>query len=236
MKIEDEIELAKVELENVDTVIDVKHNPVVNGAISVLKKIPFWGSLIDSSIETKLYEFQEQKQRKLLDLINDGNNLVTSDMVSDVEFLFNLMRTREAVSRLANNDKIVYFANLLRNGYLSGERIENDEFEEDMDIINTLSYRELCYLAFIWEYAATHSKKIVYNYWRDFVKKFKAEFPDSDAFTACKRLIRTAFINEVIETADIEEDSTNLDVEFIGYTIEPSFEQFYKNVLKKTSK
>ena len=233
MNIDEEIELIKVELQNTDIVVDVKHNPVISGAVSVLKGVPFWGELVDSAIETKLLEHQENKQKELLNLISKSENLVTSDMVNDVEFILNYLRVRDAVSRLANNDKIVYFANLLKNGYLVEERMENDEFVVYMDIINTLSYREMLYLTFMWEYAVSHQKRIVHNHWHDFSKKFNLKFPNSNVCMVYKRLTRTAFISEVIETANVEGETLSLDVEFIGYEIEPAFKRFYKVVLEK---
>ena len=49
---------AKLELENIDTVIDVKHNPVISAFISSMKVMPFIGDLIDDSLESVLSDFQ----------------------------------------------------------------------------------------------------------------------------------------------------------------------------------
>ena len=113
------------------------------------------------------------------------------------------------------------------------DTISKDEFEEYMDIINTLSYREMLYLTFMWEYAVSHQKRIVHNHWHDFSKKFNLKFPNSNVCMVYKRLTRTAFISEVIETANVEGETLSLDVEFIGYEIEPAFKRFYKVVLEK---
>lgn len=79
-------------------------------------------------------------------------------MVNDVEFIVNFARTREAIRRLATNDKVKYFGNLIRNGYLSGEHIENSKFEEYLDILNTMSYREIQYLIDYKKYCEEKSK------------------------------------------------------------------------------
>lgn len=68
-------------------------------------------------------------------------------MVNDVEFIVNSAKTREAVCSLATNDKVKYFGNLIRNGYLSDEHIENSEFVESLEILNTMSYREIQYIS-----------------------------------------------------------------------------------------
>ena len=59
-----------------------------------------------------------------------------------------LMPVVKVVRILAANDKVKYFGNLIRNGYLSREYIENNEFEEYLEILNTVSYCEMQYLLF----------------------------------------------------------------------------------------
>ena len=79
---------AKLELENIDMVIDVKHNPVISAFISLMKEMPFIGDLIDDSLESVLSDFQSKKQQKLLEVIGQASlGTVTSDMVNDVEFI-----------------------------------------------------------------------------------------------------------------------------------------------------
>lgn len=53
-------ENTKQELQNVDTVIDIKHNPVVTAFISSIKKVTFIGDLIDDSLECTLEDLQDK--------------------------------------------------------------------------------------------------------------------------------------------------------------------------------
>ena len=64
---------AKLELENIDMVIDVKHNPVISAFISLMKEMPFIGDLIDDSLESVLSDFQSKKQQKLLEVIGQAS-------------------------------------------------------------------------------------------------------------------------------------------------------------------
>ena len=90
-------ENAKQELYNVDTVIDIKHNPVISAFISSIKKVPIIGDLIDDSLECTLKDFQSKKQQQLLEVIsNVPAGIVTPDMVSDVEFIMSFAKTRDA--------------------------------------------------------------------------------------------------------------------------------------------
>ena len=145
------IDDAKMELQNVDTVIDVKHNPVISAFISTIKTVPYIGELIDDSLESVLSEFQSKKQQKLLEVIGQASlGTVTSDTVNDVEFIMGFAKTKNAVDKLSNGDKVKFYGNLLVNGYLNDkDKISVDEFEEYLELINSLSYRELEYLSFL---------------------------------------------------------------------------------------
>ncbi|MGI6195941.1 MAG: hypothetical protein ACOYIO_02475, partial [Eubacteriales bacterium] len=90
---------------------------------------------------------------KLLDIILSDTEMITTDMSSDVECIISFKKTVEAVDRLTTNDKIVYFGNLIKNGYLNEERIQAYKFEEYFNIINSLSYRQLDLLALLHTYS-----------------------------------------------------------------------------------
>lgn len=100
------IESAKLDLQNIDTIIDTKHNPVVSAFISSIKTVPYIGDLIDDSLEYTLTDFQSKKQQQLLEAINNAPaGIVTSEMVNDVEFIMSFAKTRNAVNKLLNGDK-----------------------------------------------------------------------------------------------------------------------------------
>lgn len=228
------IENAKLDLQNVNTIIDTKHNPAVSAFISSIKKVPFIGDLIDDSLECTLTDFQNKKQQELLEVINNAPvGEVTSDMVNDVEFIMSFAKTKNAVNKLLNGDKVKFYGNLLTNGYLSeDEKISTDEFEEYLELINTLSYRELEYLSFFKKFADKYSGRIVYQNWREFKDIFRNTFQNRDAYAVFKRLQRTGFISEVIETADLEGETLSLDINSIGFEVGTEFSRFNEIVLE----
>ena len=66
-------ENTKQELQNVDTVIDIKHNPVVTAFISSIKKVPFIGDLIDDSLACTLEDLQDKDfMEKIRDKVGMG--------------------------------------------------------------------------------------------------------------------------------------------------------------------
>lgn len=228
------IESVKQDLQNADTVIDIKHNPSVSAIISCVKKVPLIGDLIDDSLECILNDFQNKKQQQLLDVIGEvSTGAVTSDMVNDVEFLMSFAKTVNAVNKLLNGDKVKFYGNLLKNGYLrEREKIEVDEFEEYLELIDSLSFRELEYLSFFQEFSDKRSGRLVYQNWKEFSKEFRGRFPNRNVDSVFKRLQRTGFISEVIETEDIEGEMLSLDINSIGFETESEFYKFNELVLK----
>ena len=61
--------------------------------------------------------------------------------------------------RLATTDKVEYFGNLIRNGYLQGKHIDGSIFDEYIHILNTMSYREIQYLVEYKKYCEDSSKR-----------------------------------------------------------------------------
>lgn len=116
------------------------------------------GDLIDSSTNKLLNDFQQKKEQELLDVILQDDHSITPEMVNDVEFIINFARAKEAVQRLATTDKVEYFGNLIRNGYLQGKHIDGSIFDEYIHILNTMSYREIQYLVEYKKYCEDSSK------------------------------------------------------------------------------
>ena len=163
-------------------------------------------------------------------------------MVNDVEFIVNCNRTLEAVRRLATNDKVKSFGNLIRNGYLTGEHIACSEFEEYLDILNTLSYREIQCLVDYMLYCEEKKKNGITQYNAceyfspDYARKMKVS--ESELWSIFTRIKRTGFIQEEFETesgdVDIDQNTFEpLQVESSGYFIHSSFFRFYDMVLKQ---
>lgn len=225
----------KIELQNIDKIVRVKHSPTVSTFISLIKTVPCFLDLFDDSLEYILQNFQNKKQQQLLDFINNtSEGIVTSDMVNDVEFIMNFAKTMKAVNMLTNGDKVKFYGNLLVNGYLSARgKILTDEFEEYLELINSLSYRELEYLLFFKEFSDRYTGKLVHQSWNEFSTEFRNKFQNRDAYVVYKRLQRTGFISEVIETANIRGETLLLDNNFIGFEVEPEFNRFNEMVLKK---
>lgn len=148
----------KTELHNCEEILSVKNNSVVKTCFSVIKSsFPFWGELVNGLWDDLLIKNINEKRSKLLDVILSESEFITTDKSNDIEFLIGLRKTVEVVDRLSTNDKIEYFGNLIRNGYLKSEKIESYKFEEYFNAISNLSHRQLSLLSILYKY----SKKII---------------------------------------------------------------------------
>jgi len=203
-----EFENTKLTLSNYDEIQNIKDNPVVKATIlSILNSVPIIGELIDNSIDAILTKFQQQKRSELLSIILKTDTVITAEMVNDVEFIINFAKTLEAVNRLATNDKVKYFANLLKNSYFKEEKTNNDEFEEYLHVLSDLSYREIDYLLFLYNYQSKHflDYKDKHQYFWHFSKEFEQKFNTLaiDTLNIYKTLCSTGFVEEVLKTDSI---------------------------------
>lgn len=245
----EDFEQIKSSLQSVNELIDIKGNPVVTaGVAGVVGKIPVIGDLVNASIDKTLEDFQQNKEQELIDVILSDSATITREMVNDVEFLINYARVVEAIKRLASNDKVVFFGNLIRNGYLSGNHIGVNEFDEYLNILSTMSYREIQYLVDykkFCEQSAAKSKSLKtrghtynnkwYSFSKEYAKTQGLTIPES--YSIFIRLKQTGFLEEEYETesGDVDEDDNTfpeLSVEGSGFFITKSFLDFYDMVLK----
>lgn len=58
------------------------------------------------------------------------------------------------------------------------------------------------------------------------------KFPYRDVDSVFKRLQRTGFLSEVIETSDVEGETLSLDINSVGFEAESEFSRFNEIVLK----
>ena len=140
----EDFERNKKQLQKIEAIKGAKDNYLIKSTVTeVVKSIPIIGSLIDSSIDATLTEFQRFKREELINIISKDVGHITRDMVNNVEFIMNFAKTLDAVNRLSSNDKVQYFAKMLKKGYLVDDPINTDEFDEYLFQLSTLSYRQI---------------------------------------------------------------------------------------------
>lgn len=188
------------------------NNITTKNLMAVFRTIVPFGDVIDTNINEIVSNFIKQKQEIFLnEILKNDIELCTVD-VNDVEFIMNFKKTLDAVNRLSNNDKIKYFANLLKNGYMKKEKISNDEYEEMLRLLNDLSYREINYIFFLYNFENKNDKENK-NYWYNFMLEFEKNFQINryESFEIYKRIANTGIICEELklESKIVTEKSNN---------------------------
>ena len=153
----------------------IYNNPLTKNIIAIYNQVIPFGEVVTTNIEIMIDNFTKKKHQEFLETILSDNNLIVSADVNDIEFIMNFKRTLDAVNRLANNDKVVYFANLLKNGYMKENKISNDEYEENLRILGELSFWELNYLFFLHKFEQNNDINQKF-YWYKFMEEFEKEF------------------------------------------------------------
>ena len=224
MKLEDEIKY-------VDKIFD---NSISKNLKAIYNTIVPFGEVMTTNAQIAIDKFTKRKHKELLERILSDNEIITTIDVNDIEFIMNFKKTLYAVNKLSNNDKLIYFANLLKNGYLKENRILNDEYEESLRILSQLSYRELNYVAFLYKFEQNNSSNKE-NYWKKFICEFEKEFNINkfETYEIYKRISNLGLINEKvnIETNFNNEESETLkigDIETKYFYIT----EFFKKIIK----
>lgn len=197
-----------------------KNNVIIQNILSVIRTVTPFGDIIDTNINKIVDDFIEEKKNVFLDNILNDNELILTEDVNTVEFLMNFKKTLEAVYRLSNNDKINYFSNLLKNGYMKGRKIENDDYEEKLNILCELTNREINYIIFLYEYEKSNAEK-QNNYWYNFMTKFEEEFKINkyEVYEIYKRISSKGLLHEELEleSKEIEKGNSYEEYDHLRY-------------------
>lgn len=207
------------------------NNPIAKNFMAIYRTIIPFGDLIDTNVNIVINKFMKEKHELLLNRILSNTETICTIDINDVEFIMNFKKTLDAVNRLSNNDKVIYFANLLKNGYLTNNRISNDEYEEYLRTLNELSFREINYIFFLYKFELNNNKEDK-KYWYKFMDEFEKEFKINKyrSYEIYKRISNTGLIYEelqlegtsVLEKSSPEEYDTlitdNIDLKYFSTT------------------
>lgn len=129
---------AKQSLKKTDKIVDIWSHPIAKFMINI---IPYLGSSIDSGIQAELDRFQRAKQEELFEIILEDGSITLED-VSDVTVIMQMKKCIDSINKLTTNKKVQYYAQLMKSA-IKKENCDEDSFDEWLERLNTLSYREI---------------------------------------------------------------------------------------------
>ena len=128
---------------SIDKKINMFNSPVAGVVKNMISNIPLIGSFLTESTHRMLIKRQQEKREHLIKMILSDETYTTSEKVNSVEFIIDLIKTVEVVDRLTTNDKIEYFANLIKCTYLNDGKLEVKDFDSYFDLIKRMSYASI---------------------------------------------------------------------------------------------
>lgn len=152
-----------------------KH-PALRGLVNV---IPAVGPLIDGVIVEIWERLRAKRLREFFDQLAQGNVLVTEEQVANEEFVHCFIATSKAVMFTNRHEKIEMFARLLESVVKRTNDFSIDEYEEFLNILDELSYRELLVLHILDRYSRTprknHQNDLQWTctFWDEFVYEIR---------------------------------------------------------------
>ncbi len=145
--------------------------------ILITKSIPIASNISDTLVEAinyKLTKMRLERVRLFFEELEKNEEHLTKDLINNNEFIHKFMITYSAAVRTYRYKKIQVFARLLANSEKNESYPDVDLYEEYVNIIDDLSYRELYALNILHYYEENNSDKKAEEYW----DKFKADLKE----------------------------------------------------------
>lgn len=132
-------------------------NPILRGLIQL---IPLGiGSGIDVALSVSLGNIRQERMRTFFDELGNCSIELSPDLLDSEDFLHCYFSTVKAAINTRRRDKIKMFARLLKSTIQFNSFSKTDEYEEYLQILDELSYRELMILIKLESFETQYVKK-----------------------------------------------------------------------------
>ena len=165
-----------------DTVVGSLANSYSNSPAikALLNLLPLWSSA-DGLLETRAGEIKRQRLRFFFDALADGQREITQKLIESDDFLHCYFKTTEVVLNTRRKEKIELFARMLRVAMNAQVFTGLDQYEELLDTLDSMSFREFGVLLKLKGYEARCANKSFKNDYAK-IKSYEDEFTSD----ACK--------------------------------------------------
>lgn len=157
------------------------------------------GSAIEVGVLTTLQNIRAERTRTFFEELASGRIELSPELLKSEDFLHCYFATTKAALNSRRREKIRLFARLLTASIIEGNFADTDEYEEYLQILDELSYREFLILLRLSEYedrnqdGTKNDLELAELFWDDFRLDLKLELmiPDDDVEPCLIRLART---------------------------------------------
>ncbi|ARQ46519.1 hypothetical protein [Oxalobacter formigenes] len=169
-----------------------------NIALRTLLQLIPGGSSVDTALSGTLSLIKEKRRKEFFDELANGNIELTEDIIKNEDFLHCFFITHQAALRTRKTEKIRFLARLLKRS-LENETFSNiDDYEEMLNILDELSYREISILLLLDAYEAKYPHapgendlQRAYHFWTNFENDASKNFQITELDTFMIRLSRS---------------------------------------------
>lgn len=178
-----------------------KSNPLIRGLIQLIPSR--FSTAIDAALLAKLETIRKERMRIFFDELARGDIVIDESLLESEDFLHCFFSTTKYALNSRRRQKIKIFARLLRESCI-GDTFKNiDEYEDFLNILDDLSYREIQILIILDEfYEKNKDQKQEHNgndsswvstFWGEFQEKIHSQMgiDNSELGDHMNRLVRS---------------------------------------------
>ena len=180
-------------------------NAILRGLIQL---VPFGlGSGIDVALSARFQKIKEERTRAFFDELAEGGILLQPGLLKSEDFLHCFFATVKAALDTRRREKIRLFARLLKASTLAGSFSGTDEYEEYLNTLDELSFREISILVTLGKFESLFPKsdtendlKRTHRFWDQFTTELveKLHIPKEEIDAVLTRLNRTGLYETFI--------------------------------------
>jgi len=167
---------------------------------ALLNLIPGWG-MADTFLETRANEIKEERIRTFFDELAQGKHELSDELTQSEDFLHCFFITTRAALNTRRREKIRIFARLLNATQAPENEGNIDEYDEYVNILDNMSYREIRVLTILDKYesqypvVAGNEQKLdeIIPFWEQFEQELIRilNLPPEEVDSVLIRLVRT---------------------------------------------
>lgn len=184
-----------------------EHNPKLRSLVTLIAScVPPVGTL-EAAVLTSLRKIRSERQRELFDALDQGGIELTDELIQQEDFIHAFLATARAADRTRQRQKIRLFAQLLSALASRRNRLDVDEHEELLRVLEELSPREFASLVLLRQHEQAVERRNgettpqwIFHFWEDAKHDLeqKLGIPSSELEGFLARLSRTGFYRREI--------------------------------------
>ncbi len=190
-----------------------KNNPTIRALVALVSKIPGLDAT-DAFLCAKIEQIKSERFKCFYDELAEGEIQLTEDLIKSEDFLHAHFATLKAALNTRRREKIQMFAKMLKSYTFEFDKINIDEYEEYLDVLDELTMKEVKLMTILSKYEKKEMKSNEFiqsietrRFWKDFINeatlKLKSDNEQIELLltrlsrTGCFRIYGTSYVDQL---------------------------------------